>query len=56
MIGITCLLIPVGTAGRLLAEVGRINRLADDEGRSKLPIISDANAVGWDAPSAFAAT
>ena len=55
MIGIACLLIPVGTAGRLLAEVGRINRLAED-GRSKLPIISDDNAVIWDAPSAFAAT
>ena len=56
MIGITCLLIPVGTAGRLLAEVGRINRLAEDEGRSKLPIISDDSWVAWDAPSAFAAT
>ena len=56
IIGITCLFITDGTVGRLLAEVGRINKLAEDAGRSRLLMASDTIDEGFDDPNAFAAT
>ena len=56
IIGTLCLLITDGTVGRLLAEVGRINKLAEDAGRSRLLIASDTINKGFDDPNAFAAT
>ena len=44
-----------GIVGRLLAEFGRINMLAE-EGRSILFVMSDASNEDFVAPIAFAAT
>ena len=55
MCRIPCLPTPI-EAGRLAAEAGRISKLVEDEGLSKLPAISDVNVVVGVAPKAFAAT
>ena len=56
IIGITCFfMIDDGIVGRLLAEFGRINKLAE-EGRSILFEMSDASNDDFVPPIAFAAT
>ena len=55
MIGTTCLVNIAEEFGRLLAEFGRISRLAEDNGLSKL-LISDVKGCGLDDLNALAAT